>query len=173
MSKEYRQKQKHQKVALHASTSPDGGNADQDLKSMSESMRFPYFSRPLGPLLAKDERELYEARSIRRRVLQMMHEEANATLSEGNRSGDDYHGYLVYLAYLRTMFWADDWLKLRDVKDSLDVLVIIAEGLDSVLPMIPSTEQACYEQEQSAIQMILNDPDMNAVIRYIDSDPIK
>jgi hypothetical protein len=129
----------------------------QTLQNAPKGTHFPYFIRPVGPLFATNEEELRKAQQIRRRVLRMFIDEADTLLAPGDTSSDEYHGYMAQIAYLRSMFSVDQWLRFEGMEDTLDIMLEIAEEFVPILPLLPKTEAECYQQEQLAVAQVRYD----------------
>ena len=74
----------------------------QPMKVMPKNPIFPHFYQPVGPLIANDERTLRAARMIRRRILQMVLQEANNNLKPKDKDNEEdkiYYAYLWSIAY--------------------------------------------------------------------------
>lgn len=131
----------------------------ETLKYARKDTHFPYFVRPLGPLWATSEAKLRKAQAIRRRVLRMYIDEADKELAPGDKSSDAYFGYLANMAYLRSMFDAEQWLRFEhlDMSDTFEVAAEITPELVPLLQVLPKSEAECYEQEQIAIAHVRYD----------------
>src|SRR5258708_7477458 len=77
---------------------------------------FPLLSRPLGPLFATGTAELQKARTIRKRMVNLVLDEAAASLAPG-ADPDQYAGHVRILTVLRTQFAAEWWMQFATVTD--------------------------------------------------------
>lgn len=120
----------------------------QSIKHGPRETHFPYLVRPVGPLYAMNENDLRKAVEIRRRVLRMFVDEADAELAPGDTGSLTYRSYLVQVAYLRMMFSADEWLRFEKMNDTFEIMLAIGEELVPLLSQVPQTEEKCWEAEQ-------------------------
>ena len=112
------------------------------------TQHFPLLSRPVGPLVAAHEVQLWQANPIRRRVLRMFLDEANELVRSGGVESDVYNGYARLLYLLRIQWDASWWLQWTKADATGPIITALIVKYEPIMAELPPNESELYESEQ-------------------------